>query len=259
VSSLGGEALIAVSAIFYSLHVVRLSRLAPGLKPLNLARAKEFARFLYAGVTLLAAVFFSPAQAAALSAFVDSAVASPVATAGGAAAIVLWTGVVTTAFPTWAQSFGQRSLPASTASIVYTTQPLWCAPRTCCPRCRPGAPARETPLEICPSRSLPSVPTYPTSLRPPRPCFLALLPSCPFNTVPSCPFSPVPSCTLHSCPHALSVVCKADPRNLCRHVRSHRFIKSVAFSATPQDKDRELTSDPQHLYRRMRSLRFSKI
>lgn len=128
VGMLGGEVLIAISAIFYSLHVVRLSRLAPGLKPLKLARAKELARFMYAGITLLAAVLFSPAQAAALSAFIESAVASPVATVGGVAALALWTGVVTTAFPTWAQSFGQRSLDASTASVVYTTQPLWCAP-----------------------------------------------------------------------------------------------------------------------------------
>ena len=127
-STLGGEALIALSALFYSLHVVRLSRLAPDLQPLKLARAKELARFVYASITLSAAVLFSPGQAAALGAFLDSARTSPTVTAAGAASIVLWTGVVTTAFPTWAQSFGQRSLDASTASVVYTTQPLWCAP-----------------------------------------------------------------------------------------------------------------------------------
>ena len=40
---------------------------------------------------------------------------------------MLWTGVVTTAYPTWAQSFGQRSVPPSTAAVVYTAQPLWSA------------------------------------------------------------------------------------------------------------------------------------
>jgi drug/metabolite transporter (DMT)-like permease len=150
-STLGGEALIAISAVFYSLHVVRLSRLAPGLKPLKLARAKELARFAYAGIALLTAVLFSPAQAAALSAFIENAVASPVASAGGAAAVVLWTGVVTTAFPTWAQSFGQRSLDASTASIIYTTQPLWCVP--------PVLPARHRHLRCSVAR-----PAFPHNL-----------------------------------------------------------------------------------------------
>lgn len=34
---------------------------------------------------------------------------------------------MTTAFPTFAQSFGQRVVPAATANIIYTTQPLWSA------------------------------------------------------------------------------------------------------------------------------------
>ena len=68
----------------------------------------------------------APSQADALSAFIDAARASPTP-AFTAAAIVLWTGVVTTAYPTWAQSFGQRSVPPSTAAVVYTAQPLWSA------------------------------------------------------------------------------------------------------------------------------------
>jgi drug/metabolite transporter (DMT)-like permease len=34
---------------------------------------------------------------------------------------------VTTAFPTWAQSFGQASIDAGTATVIYTAQPLWAA------------------------------------------------------------------------------------------------------------------------------------
>lgn len=62
-------------------------------------------------------------QASALTAFVSS----PPAAIGSALAIVLWTGLVTTAFPTFGQSFGQRVVPAATANIIYTTQPLWSA------------------------------------------------------------------------------------------------------------------------------------
>ena len=44
-----------------------------------------------------------------------------------ALAIVTWVGLITTAFPTWAQSFGQASIDAGTATVIYTAQPLWAA------------------------------------------------------------------------------------------------------------------------------------
>merc|ERR1711982_236350 len=39
--------------------------------------------------------------------------------------IIVWNGLATTAFPTWAQSYGQASVSAGTAQVIYTSQPLW--------------------------------------------------------------------------------------------------------------------------------------
>jgi len=38
---------------------------------------------------------------------------------------VLFTGIVTCAFPMWAQGYGQRSVRAAHASVIYATSPVW--------------------------------------------------------------------------------------------------------------------------------------
>lgn len=125
-STMLGDGLIGCSAIAYSMHVVRLSYHAPRLPPVALARAKEASRLVYATATLAAGLAFAPAQADALAAFAASFTSAPAA-AATALAIIVWNGLVTTAFPTWAQSYGQAAVSAGTASIVYATQPLWSA------------------------------------------------------------------------------------------------------------------------------------
>ena len=119
-----GDGLVGAAALIYSMHVVRLSYHAPRLNPLRLARAKEVSRLGYASATLAVGVALSSPQADALGAFVASFVDAPDA-ARLALGIVLWNGVVTTAFPTWAQSFGQARVSAGTAQVLYSLQPLW--------------------------------------------------------------------------------------------------------------------------------------
>eukprot|EP00965_Chrysotila_dentata_P262821 6214681-Pleurochrysis_carterae.AAC.9 len=121
-----GDGLIGIAAVFYSLHVVRLSALANRVSPIALARAKEISRLLYALVCLIAGVVLFPGQAESLWRFVQSFKddAQGVMLALG---IIVWSGVVTTAYPTWAQSYGQRSVSAAAANVIYTTQPLWSA------------------------------------------------------------------------------------------------------------------------------------
>ena len=119
-----GDGLVGAAALIYSMHVVRLSYHAPRLNPLRLARAKEVSRLGYASATLAVGVALSSQQADALGAFVASFVDAPDA-ARLALGIVLWNGVVTTAFPTWAQSFGQARVSAGTAQVLYSLQPLW--------------------------------------------------------------------------------------------------------------------------------------
>lgn len=123
-SSLKGDLLIAASAVAYSLHVVRLSVHAPRLAPIQLARAKEVSRLGLASGVLAVGLAVSSTQASEAAAFCR-AMASGGDAPLHAAAILLWTGVVTTAFTTWGQSFGQAVVSASTASVVYTLQPVW--------------------------------------------------------------------------------------------------------------------------------------
>ena len=61
-----------------------------------------------------------------MGAFLASFTTDPNA-AALALGIVAWNGLVTTAFPTWAQSYGQSYVPAGTAQVLYTLQPLWSA------------------------------------------------------------------------------------------------------------------------------------
>ncbi len=119
-----GDGLVGLAAIFYSLHVVRLSVHAPRLPAIALARAKEVARLIYSSVVLGVGLIISSNQADELAAFVASFASAPAA-AAVAVAIVVWNGLVTTAFPTWAQSYGQAVVSAGVASVVYATQPLW--------------------------------------------------------------------------------------------------------------------------------------
>ena len=121
-----GDGLIALAALLYSLHVVRLSHHAPRIPPIALARAKELTRLCLGTLVLLVGTAFVAPQRKALVLFVRSFSAAPVE-AFTALAIVTWVGLVTTAFPTWGQSFGQASIDAGTATVIYTAQPLWSA------------------------------------------------------------------------------------------------------------------------------------
>lgn len=119
-----GDGLVGISALAYSLHVVRLSYHAPRLDPILLARAKEVARLAFATLVLAVGVSVSASQGDALLAFAASFRDAP-SDAALAMSIVVWNGLVTTAFPTWAQSYGQRAVSAGTAQVMYTSQPLW--------------------------------------------------------------------------------------------------------------------------------------
>ncbi|EOD13453.1 hypothetical protein EMIHUDRAFT_212516 [Emiliania huxleyi CCMP1516] len=89
-----------------------------------LARVKEAARGLLSLAALAAAAACSPAQAQGLRAFAQAAAARPRAVAGPVLALAMWTGLVTTALPTVAQTLAQRDVAASTAAVAYAAQPL---------------------------------------------------------------------------------------------------------------------------------------
>jgi drug/metabolite transporter (DMT)-like permease len=122
-----GDAMVLLSAVFYSLHVVRLGSLAPSLDAVDLSRMKS--------ATELALCTISIAVLTALGIREYSAYASTVVTAAAASpaavlpviAAVVWNGLAATALTTWAQSRGQRAVGPTTANLIYSSQPLWSA------------------------------------------------------------------------------------------------------------------------------------
>jgi len=145
--SLRGDALVAVSAVLYSFHVLRLGSLAPEAPPLKLAQTKAAFETFYSFCTLGALAFlpallhtsplaldlawlpshFSPAVD--LTVFVCAAQAGSIGRAEWAAIgwASLWCGAMTCAYTIWAQSFGQQKVGPTEANLVYTAQPLFSA------------------------------------------------------------------------------------------------------------------------------------
>jgi len=120
-----GDALIVLAALFYSVHVVRLSEIASNIDALDLASSKAAAECGFALASIAALFFFTPFDAG--RAFFDALPAADAATLGALATATLWCGGVTCAYTIWAQSFGQRDVPASRANLVYTSQPVFSA------------------------------------------------------------------------------------------------------------------------------------
>lgn len=126
----GGDMLILVSAVIYSVHVIRLSDLAPRVPPLTLAVSKattELCLGLCAVVLLMAAAPDTPLAIEIHRFFADVGSMDT----GAGLRIVLasaWCGAVTCGYTMWAQSYGQGSgISPTAANLIYTTQPLWSA------------------------------------------------------------------------------------------------------------------------------------
>jgi drug/metabolite transporter (DMT)-like permease len=143
----GGDILIVLAALAYSMHVLRLGAYAPRTAPLRLAasKAKAETAFSVSVVLLLAyigggvgsggggtnAVFSLPEfivqSGEDVSKYLswlssDRNVIDSLVPSIGA---ILWTGWVTCAYTIYAQSFGQRRVNATNANLIYATQPLF--------------------------------------------------------------------------------------------------------------------------------------
>jgi len=140
-----GDVLILAAALLYSLHVVRLDRWASEVPPLQLVTYKATTELvLGVGViTLLmgaAGAGFSDTLPpfivdtgkdissffASVSQQVDDKTLST-ASVWKAVAATLWTGLISTAYTTYAQSFGQRNIKPADANLIYSLQPLFTA------------------------------------------------------------------------------------------------------------------------------------
>jgi drug/metabolite transporter (DMT)-like permease len=144
-----GDALILGAAVVYSLHVVRLGRWANETAPLKLVAYKATTELIL-GIVLMffvVSIFYSGAVATGDSSlwsfFVESgreisdffsavqerlaAGTLPAATVQKAVAATLWTGIVSTAYTTYAQIYGQRRVKPADANLIYSLQPIFTA------------------------------------------------------------------------------------------------------------------------------------
>ncbi|KAA8496596.1 hypothetical protein FVE85_0325 [Porphyridium purpureum] len=120
------DALILLAAACYSMHVLRLSHLSqrlaatlPEFSSVMLARLKAQWQLLFAllGVMVSAELNHDiPLQSM-------SEMGQQTWASFGLA--VLWIGGICSALPTWAQTQGQRDVDASSAALMYASQPIW--------------------------------------------------------------------------------------------------------------------------------------
>ena len=120
------DGLILLAAIFYSLHVVRLSALSPASNPLTLSRMKSLAELCLCSLAIGLSLIVSSASLEQYTSFLSSfARASSFASIWPLLGAVLWNGGAATALTNWAQSSGQQRVSATTANLIYSSQPLW--------------------------------------------------------------------------------------------------------------------------------------
>jgi drug/metabolite transporter (DMT)-like permease len=123
-----GDLLVLGAALLYSVHVLRLSALAPGVEALRLALAKAFSEGALALGSIAFLLLLTPSLPPArevvrfAEAFLTLDAPAQLMLAGAAA----WCGAVTCGYTIWAQSYGQAGgISATNANLVYTSQPLW--------------------------------------------------------------------------------------------------------------------------------------
>ena len=135
----GGDVLIILAAVAYTMHVVRLGKYAQSTTPLRLAASKASVEAVLS-ITLISLLVMtnggalgdtssipeflaktSGQVATYLTTFGDSLATAETSTLLPAVGACLWTGWVTCAYTIYAQSFGQRRVSPTDANLVRET------------------------------------------------------------------------------------------------------------------------------------------
>lgn len=116
-----GDICCAIAALFFSLHVVRLGGFAGRLPPISLASVKAGTQLVLCSISWAVGSYlgFWGGEPLLFSSSTTTYVSWIVI------AVILWNGLIPSAFTVWAQSFGQRVVQPTTANMIYTMQPLW--------------------------------------------------------------------------------------------------------------------------------------
>jgi len=107
-----GDVFVTLSAFMYSAHILKLSEYAGSHDTLMLATAKSITQLITSCAAWLFGCIWMQGTIGELSLSWQ---------------VVLYTGLVTCAYPMWAQGFGQRHVKASQASVIYALAPVWSA------------------------------------------------------------------------------------------------------------------------------------
>ena len=126
-----GDLLVSLSAVFYSMHVIRLGKFASRVSPIKLAQIKSLTELTFSAAAISLVILLGGNDMNSLSTFstyVD-VVKNSFAESGQIYVLlaVLWNGAAATALTTWAQTVGQRSVSPTTANLLYSSQPIWAA------------------------------------------------------------------------------------------------------------------------------------
>ena len=132
-TTLVGDVLVALSAVFYSTHILRLGYLAPKCNPMSLATTKSLTQLIISTFILLFSSLFHniknslSSSSSVLSSIIIGQQLSMKINIPSTALyhIALYTGIVTCAFPMYAQGYGQQYIKSSYASLIYATAPVW--------------------------------------------------------------------------------------------------------------------------------------
>ena len=116
-----GDGLVAASALLYTTHVIRLGEYAGSIQPLPLARAKAGAQLCYGLLTILTLSATGAIDGGAFG--WAGAISTPEAQT--LLLVMLWNGLIPSAFTTWAQTYGQAAVSPSAANVLYSFQPVW--------------------------------------------------------------------------------------------------------------------------------------
>lgn len=134
-----GDILVALSAVFYSTHILLLGHLAPKCNPMSLATTKSATQLFLSTVILLLSLLFnnniknSLSSASVLSVSSSSIFGQQQILLSSIKNIIpptlyhiaLYTGIVTCAFPMYAQGYAQQYIKSSVAALIYATAPVW--------------------------------------------------------------------------------------------------------------------------------------
>lgn len=133
VSSITGDALEVLSALFFSTYIIRLSKYCNNVAPNPLVATK---------IAVQAVLSLIWAASAELFAFWNHPTGSSLVADEKAPwtfsavlisfVVVVWTGLMSSAASGWAQTRGQQGVPPSEAVVIFASQPLWASALAAC-------------------------------------------------------------------------------------------------------------------------------